>query len=482
MTFLVEPAIQEVTTTTGTGAITLGGALLGFRAFSAKAIIGDTFHYGIEAVDVSGVPSGDWEVGFGTYSATNTVTRTQVLRSSNADAFVVLAAGTKRIVMTAVPTQLRYARVVNADNPRATRKIRRARSRVLAGLGNAMAVFNGDSQLMGAGAGTAPGGADTTNVTGSFPFSIPNVVAASLNRQGVVSVNQSFFGSQGSPVAYGLYDTRLNLGANYASSGNFIMGGGTFKTTVAASTLAFTPAGTFDRVKVFSENSLSPPILNVDSGATLTLTVDALDGNGQNLRAASVTLGTHTLNIVAQTGGTDIMGAVCYDSTSSKFHVVAASCWGTTTDAMIQTSGYSALNNWSLFGAVYGTAQSNDPLMDFGVVGLGRNDCTNGVAVATYMANIRTIAAKVKTWGDCILVGSAPKDTTAGTTLAVQQTYIDALYKIAYDSDCVLIDLQYAFESFEISNPMGLYWDNTHQSRIAHRFIGELIASVIMAA
>lgn len=89
--------VKETSTTTGTGALTLGGAMTGYRAFSSVCATNDTVWYALQAVDGSGVPTGDWEVGLGTYSGTNTLTRTTVYSSSNSNNAVNLAAGTKQV-------------------------------------------------------------------------------------------------------------------------------------------------------------------------------------------------------------------------------------------------------------------------------------------------------------------------------------------------------------------------------------------------
>ncbi len=70
--------------------------MTGFRTFASKCAVGDTFRYTLQGVDSSGVPTGEWEVGIGTYSAANQITRS-VLDSSNAGAAVNLSAGTKQI-------------------------------------------------------------------------------------------------------------------------------------------------------------------------------------------------------------------------------------------------------------------------------------------------------------------------------------------------------------------------------------------------
>jgi hypothetical protein len=99
MAYILHDRVLESTTTTGLGALTLAAAVTGFRRFNAVCSVGDTFMYYVEAVDSTGVPSGDYEYGIGTYSAANTLTRTTVLGSSNAGAAVNFAAGSKNVGM-----------------------------------------------------------------------------------------------------------------------------------------------------------------------------------------------------------------------------------------------------------------------------------------------------------------------------------------------------------------------------------------------
>ncbi len=87
--------VRETSATTGTGTLTLAGAVTGFRSFSA---VGDgaRTYYSIEA------PDGGWEVGIGTYTSSGTtLSRDTVLASSNAGSLVSLAAGTKQVFLPA---------------------------------------------------------------------------------------------------------------------------------------------------------------------------------------------------------------------------------------------------------------------------------------------------------------------------------------------------------------------------------------------
>ncbi len=86
--------VRETTTTTGTGTVDLGGAVSGYTTFVDGIGDGNTCYYVIE--DPS---SGDWEIGIGTVTdaSPDTLARTTIIESTNADAAVNFAAGTKNV-------------------------------------------------------------------------------------------------------------------------------------------------------------------------------------------------------------------------------------------------------------------------------------------------------------------------------------------------------------------------------------------------
>lgn len=109
MAVVLDDCVVETTTTTGTGDITLAGAVVGFKTFaSVMTSPNDVTFYLIEAIDGSGNRTGEWETGLGTYSAANTLTRTTVHKSSNANAAVNFAAGTKRVIMSLTTAKVAY--------------------------------------------------------------------------------------------------------------------------------------------------------------------------------------------------------------------------------------------------------------------------------------------------------------------------------------------------------------------------------------
>jgi hypothetical protein len=96
MALVLADRVRESTTTTGTGAVTLGGAYTGFQTFLAAVGNTNTTYY-----TISNVVSGEWEVGIGTYSSgANTLSRTTVLSSSNGGSLVNFTSGAKDVFVT----------------------------------------------------------------------------------------------------------------------------------------------------------------------------------------------------------------------------------------------------------------------------------------------------------------------------------------------------------------------------------------------
>jgi hypothetical protein len=95
MPLVVRDRVKVITTTTGTGTLTLGSAVTGFQDFS---VIGDgnTTYY-----TITDVATGAWEVGIGTYTSSGTTLSCDVvLSSSNAGSLVNFGAGDKDVFVT----------------------------------------------------------------------------------------------------------------------------------------------------------------------------------------------------------------------------------------------------------------------------------------------------------------------------------------------------------------------------------------------
>jgi hypothetical protein len=95
MALVLADRVQDLTSTTGTGTITLTGTPPeGYQSFGAAIGNGNTTYYTITG-------GSQWEVGIGTYTAAGTsLSRDTVLSSSNGGALVNFSAGDKTVFVT----------------------------------------------------------------------------------------------------------------------------------------------------------------------------------------------------------------------------------------------------------------------------------------------------------------------------------------------------------------------------------------------
>jgi len=92
MAFVLKDRVKETTTTTGTGTVTLAGAVTGYQSFSAIGN-GNSSYY-----TIAGQGTAEWEVGIGTYTSSGTtLSRDTVLASSNSGSLVNFSSGTKDV-------------------------------------------------------------------------------------------------------------------------------------------------------------------------------------------------------------------------------------------------------------------------------------------------------------------------------------------------------------------------------------------------
>jgi hypothetical protein len=91
MALILKDRVKETTTVTSTGTATLLGAAVGYQSFSAIGN-GNTCYYTIASQTAN-----EWEVGLGTYTSPDQLSRDTVLSSSNSGSLVNFSAGTKDV-------------------------------------------------------------------------------------------------------------------------------------------------------------------------------------------------------------------------------------------------------------------------------------------------------------------------------------------------------------------------------------------------
>jgi hypothetical protein len=92
MALILKDRVKETTTTTGTGTVTLAGAVQDYQSFAAIGDLNTTYY------TIALSTSDEWEVGIGIYTASGTtLSRDTVLASSNSGSLVNFSAGEKDV-------------------------------------------------------------------------------------------------------------------------------------------------------------------------------------------------------------------------------------------------------------------------------------------------------------------------------------------------------------------------------------------------
>jgi hypothetical protein len=244
MALVLADRVQENTTTSGTGPVTLAGAVFGFQTF---AVIGNgnTCYYAI-------VDGGAWEVGIGTYSTTGpALARTTILSNSNGNTSPITLSGGTSSVFVTYPS----GKSVNVD---ASTGVTLPGALTVAGTIN-----TGSNAVVG---GTLSGNQ-------FFPTSSSGAQINSL-RDGVVTVN---VGTTGSIAKTFTFDINGNLSVNRLNQANTntAAAGGT-TTLTAASTYSQTLTGTGNQTFAMPDATTLTTgvafVFNNNATGTLTLT------------------------------------------------------------------------------------------------------------------------------------------------------------------------------------------------------------------
>ena len=171
--------VRETTATTGTGNITLGGAVAGFTSFSSVLSNSDTTFYAM-------IGSNQWEVGIGTYvSASNIIQRTTVLASSNSGSLVDFVSGTKNVVLTQPAERSVYVDGVN---------VAAANSATIPNslLANSTITINGVTIALGGSSSVVPAPNPLVNYTLTSPTITGGTLTDNITQGTVVTANSAF--------------------------------------------------------------------------------------------------------------------------------------------------------------------------------------------------------------------------------------------------------------------------------------------------
>ncbi len=271
--------VLETSTTTGTGTYTLVGAVTGYQAASAVCANNDTAYYYAEDVDTNGVPLGGWETGLGTWATGGTLARTTVHTSSNADAAVSWAAGTRRISLALTATALaQYATLSGMTAATA--------SNTIANGNNTGQVWNWANTTNTTVAMTF--GETTAATNGTSTTGVPNQVLLKLGTLASSTASPLSVYSRATHV-FSVSPTTAQIFANLGA--------------VGAPTYAFAGATT-------TGMWASANILNFSASGSKYLTLDAFNDIGVAIRANGGPNGSMLSDILYNTSG------ICWPATN----------------------------------------------------------------------------------------------------------------------------------------------------------------------
>lgn len=233
---------------------------------------------------------------------------------------------------------------------------------------------------------------------------------------------------------------------------------------------AFLPTENVDTFDIWYVSTPSSGVLrfNINGGTNTDVpTLDAVDG----MKKVTITgtLGSNTLNMSRLSGGTVfIMSINAYDSSNKTLEIMNAGYSGAqSTDINDSTYSWSPLNAIPFY----------DP--DLTLLMLGINDW-NGlggvVSAAQYKINMQAIIDA--TTGDIAICTPVPTRNSK-TLLTTQQTYVDKMHELAVENNITIIDIFAEWVSWEISDPLGRYFDDVHPSASGYTDMADFIYNAL---
>jgi hypothetical protein len=250
------------------------------------------------------------------------------------------------------------------------------------------------------------------------------------------------------------YDPRISAGTGVAIDTAFSLGGYAVALDNATGPLTFTPTKAYDTLDLITSCGGTTSTIGVQFGSG---TVTNYPMNALNITKTTITktLGTEPVVLTKATGAPRVQAITLRNSTAPKVML-----------ANMAKAG-SASTDWA---QTYTPGAGRAPMAALATVNpvaalvvLGVNDWSNGVAVATYAANMQTIINSIKSYADVILGVPFPSNISAYPT---QGQYVAALKSLAASNNLPLIDLARPLVSYEVSQPLGRYVDNRHLSTV----------------
>lgn len=299
----------------------------------------------------------------------------------------------------------------------------KAAMRVLSGQGQAFVAICGDSNVVGAGAGTGAKG-----LLAAVSGSPASQLASWLTAKGLPASDNSFFGEH-LIQAYqstnaSAWDTRFALigtATYYPNGAQSSFGGIMWQLNGAGEGVSYTPNITYDTVKIWYCNRTtgSFTVSNPGGGSSAGTVTTTAAAQTIGTSTISVTRGTGVCNIERASGDNWIIGAVFYDSQTPRVNILNGGCYG---ESMTSTNGPANNTNEWRAGAVMAAMG-----LDLAIIDETLNSYPNGTAgVSAFSTALSTVCSDV-TGSGANLILATPQAVGTANQGTVSDAYIAAI-------------------------------------------------------
>lgn len=343
-----------------------------------------------------------------------------------------------------------------------------------AGIGPLLIAVAGDSNTMGAGAGTGAGG-----LVGARRWSVGAQLAAILDRTFMSTTNDAFFGDQncnGGGVTVQEYDPRFSaFGAGWSQdAGPTSFGGRMFIAQAgAAGALTFTPERPWNRVRIIAGmNTSSATSITGKAGGVSMGTINTR-GTGNQLFDGVLSTGApaavQSFSLDAVTGGPGyIAGAIFWDTNNPGCVVVPGGWYG----------GF--INQFNAAGLPW-SYRSIAAALGAGlhITNMTINDANAGTAVETFKASSLAFHQAIAAASDVLITGMTP---SGSPTPAFLDAYEVALQEVAASiaSPFPVVDWRDQIgPTYTAANAAGWMYDGNHLKGIGYARQASVEAQII---
>jgi lysophospholipase L1-like esterase len=129
-----------------------------------------------------------------------------------------------------------------------------------------------------------------------------------------------------------------------------------------------------------------------------------------------------------------VIGIEAFHSTTRRVRFANVGISGSATSAWADnTTSLTAIKAWA---------------PDLTVIMLGINDAQQGIAPATYQANIQALISAAKASGDVVIMSMVPSDPTLASTVTNEKLYAATLPALASSNGAPFLDMYNRFGAF----------------------------------